>query len=271
MSALVHRLPRLPQLFADLLIKEARDRQRRRRLRFVLVGIALVAALGAYGGFKWSGGAPSVQQVEDHVASSIERAGGTTILSYRTHLSGRNPSPVHGWRDLATGRSINLGHGPAGKLATIAEWYTRMPHSPLYTIHEVDLWYASSTFVPQTFPSQTLSDPIHRCGCDPFLKTRAVRKETVLLGDERIDGQQTIHLRVTDHLMVPIRRGTKTANTFTTDIWVNSSTYLPVRLARRSNGHLGATTDYKWLPRTKTNLARVSLVIPHGFEPISKR
>jgi hypothetical protein len=53
-------------------------------------------------------------------------------------------------------------------------------------------------------------------------------------------------------------------------LWVNESTYLPVKLTWRftSGNYKGGGDDFyfAWLPPTKANLARLTVPIPPGFK-----
>jgi len=78
---------------------------------------------------------------------------------------------------------------------------------------------------------------------------------------EVVNGQTTIHLRKTKDTVV-----TKDANAMPgiseavfTDLWVNESTYLPIRIDR---------DDYSWLPPTPENLALLKPTIPEGFTQV---
>ncbi len=51
-------------------------------------------------------------------------------------------------------------------------------------------------------------------------------------------------------------------------IWVNPSTYLPVRLVVRSGFHQ-LTADITWLKPTAQNLAKLTVLIPAGFRQVS--
>jgi hypothetical protein len=75
-----------------------------------------------------------------------------------------------------------------------------------------------------------------------------------LVGTERVDGQDTIHLGGPK----PTGRG------IAVDIWVDATTYLPVRIAFVSPD-LSVTSRYTWLPRTPQNLAPFDLKPPAGF------
>jgi hypothetical protein len=46
-------------------------------------------------------------------------------------------------------------------------------------------------------------------------------------------------------------------------LWVNSATYLPMRLEEA-----GLQTDFQWLPATPANLAMLKLPVPPGFHQV---
>jgi hypothetical protein len=80
--------------------------------------------------------------------------------------------------------------------------------------------------------------------------------DIALVGQETIDGQPTFHLAFSVTRPEPS----------TTDLWINSSTYLPVHekiVVPRSHT---VTNDFTWLPRTHANLTRLTTAIPHGFK-----
>ncbi|MEU2612332.1 hypothetical protein ABZ570_12225 [Micromonospora sp. NPDC007271] len=81
-----------------------------------------------------------------------------------------------------------------------------------------------------------------------------------LLGREKVDGVEALHLRIDG----PNRL-------YRIDMWVDSTTYLPVKEIVAKGGGEGfpasarVTTTYTWLPRTGENLARLVLTPPPGF------
>jgi hypothetical protein len=77
-------------------------------------------------------------------------------------------------------------------------------------------------------------------------------------GRQRVDGIETIELTSRPDSLI--------AET----VWVNSDTYLPVRVAVRSapGGHVLQTANISWLLPTAQNLARLSVPIPARFRPV---
>ena len=78
-----------------------------------------------------------------------------------------------------------------------------------------------------------------------------------LIGAERIGDKDTHHLR-----LFATRRG------YQIDLWVDSTSYLPVRQTSTVIGGSAKpvmTSDYDWLPRTGENLAKLELTPPPGF------
>jgi hypothetical protein len=73
-----------------------------------------------------------------------------------------------------------------------------------------------------------------------------------VVGPDQVNGKPTIKLyRVPRKADVPM------------DLWVDATTYLPVRYHLRQEGPM--TFDVSWLPPTPENLAKLKTVIPPGF------
>jgi hypothetical protein len=76
----------------------------------------------------------------------------------------------------------------------------------------------------------------------------------VTSGTEQVDGVNAIKL-------TPVRPGVVTAV-----LWVNPSTYLPIRVEMEFKGRPdGRIEDVQWLPPTAANLAKLTAPIPSGF------
>ena len=119
-------------------------------------------------------------------------------------------------------------------------------------------WFTDHTAygkAPSDLPDLTDPDSVREAVADGELD---------LVGPEKVDGRDTLHLRV----FGPDR-------SYRVDMWVDSTTYLPVQEASaKSSGETGeqefpasyaVTTRYSWLPRTGENLARLVVTPPPGF------
>jgi outer membrane lipoprotein-sorting protein len=107
---------------------------------------------------------------------------------------------------------------------------------------------------PQTGPDITDADSVRKAISDGTIE---------LLGREKVDGVDTLHLRL---------YGPK--QSYRIDMWVDGTTYLPVQqTAAKGDGKAfpassTVTTKYSWLPRTEENLARLVLTPPPGFAQV---
>jgi hypothetical protein len=107
---------------------------------------------------------------------------------------------------------------------------------------------------PSSLPDITDADSVRAAIDDGKLE---------LVGQEKTDGHDTLHLRI-----YATRRG------YRVDMWVDATTYLPVRetssvigqdSGQRQPSATVVVTTYAWLPRTAENLAKLTLTPPAGF------
>ena len=92
------------------------------------------------------------------------------------------------------------------------------------------------------------------------LRTAVSCGTLTVAGRQTVDGTNTIKLTS--------RAGSPLAET----IWVDPSTYLPVRVVVRSPygpPGLQQTADFTWLPPTAQNLAKLTVPVPAGFREVS--
>lgn len=87
-------------------------------------------------------------------------------------------------------------------------------------------------------------------------------KLAITARDQQVEGQSTIEL--TGTLVPKLEQGTANAQAVPQRFWVNSTTYLPVRLETQTNGKWGNDVDYSWLPPTAENEALLTVTIPAG-------
>jgi hypothetical protein len=99
-------------------------------------------------------------------------------------------------------------------------------------------------------------------------------------GHARIDGAATTE--ISGSVTVPLAKGyAKSINEKEARVrytlWVNSTTYLPVRefgSTEAYGGSMGTTvssgvTDVQWLPPTAANIAQTLVTIPAGYQRVS--
>src|SRR5207248_1251977 len=165
-------------------------------------------------------------------------------------LGGQN---VEQWRDPAGSRWRADDIGPDGKprrtmLVTGPDDGTRTVLTVDYAGRAWWTYRLDQPDVPSDVSWIAMSD-----GPDDIRDTLR-RLSLHVVGTERLDGQETIHLGGPK----PTGRG------IAIDIWVDAATYLPVRIAIVSPD-LSVTTRYTWLPRTPENLTAFDLKPPAGF------
>jgi hypothetical protein len=89
-------------------------------------------------------------------------------------------------------------------------------------------------------------------GWPAFIREELSCGEYATAGRQRVDGMDAIKI---------------TGNKGLDTLWVNPATYLPAR-AIFTFGALRAQTDFRWLPPTPANLARLSVPVPPGFRQV---
>jgi hypothetical protein len=139
-------------------------------------------------------------------------------------------------------RGISPGHGEQTTVVVI--------------YRDATWWRAAGGGVPAR---SGLAPP--RCGPDvtigpggwpAFIREELSCGEYTADGRQRVDGMDAIKIT-----------GDKGLDT----LWVNPATYLPAR-AIFTFGRLRTQTDFRWLPPTPANLARLSVRVPAGFRQV---
>jgi hypothetical protein len=257
----------------EALFAEARERRRARRRRLAaLAAIGVATATGFFLAFFGSGGrAFTVQSVERDMAASIGRSRGL-MLSIR-HLQRGVRLRSSTLIDLATGarRDETWNSADEPQLYTIS-YLTRSLGSSMFALHQLSLWPSSRRWSPQVFQvGSSWLAPQNLCACDPTTVRfrQATHRHVALLGEQRIDGQATYHLRLS-FIGLDRTLGTAPIHVHTAfDIWVNKTSLLPVRLTFSRDGHLGYTRDYAWLRPTPARLASLRVTVPRGFHALA--
>jgi hypothetical protein len=201
-------------------------------------------------------GAPAVRDVAYVHARTIQALDGLSGYVVRTHaVSTGTGFATDGWSDAATGRRRYDTIAPSGQRRTTALISTSDP--TVVIDYENHTWWS--------YPARVVSPPTLKPGGGgdqaplSVESPEEIRKaldtgRLELLGTERIGDRETLHVRLTG-LPAPI----------TVELWVDATTYLPVREDVTKDGAGHGVTDYTWLPRTPENLAAFDVAPPAGF------
>ena len=101
-----------------------------------------------------------------------------------------------------------------------------------------------------------------------YLLNESYLRATYLAHSNVINGHAAIHGRTAIEISVPA------VSTLHILLWVDTRTYLPLRLVKLDSGATNYLEtrkiyDYQFLPATPGNLAKLTLAIPHGYQKAS--
>ena len=276
------------------LAREAHRRYQkgRRRNALAIAATGTAAALaGATAGFALTAGSPGTGPIQTtaYVVSRVSGAlAATDTIGYSTsRLSGPGttnwPTVMTGRTDIWQfgGRSRDLIDTAAGQPATDI---VRRAEGRSLVLTFID--YQSRTWTSTTIPPDQRLTPIEG---NSLCSGRASGRVQTLYGEDgksaadwrhiietglkcgaftvagrqRVDGVDAIKL--TGHKTIP-----------DSTIWVDPRSYLPVRLVShgQTEGNvaptaLTLTVDFRWLPPTRANLAKLTAPIPPGFQKVT--
>ena len=281
----------------DALIEEARARQRRRRVRLGLLGLALAAfAAGAAWILSGSPSHTRVGQIAARETAAVKRSDrfivhvSTHDYPYPGYPPGASPaarqSDTEEWVDLATGQARYINSSTRGQPSE-QQTATYLVNGGLTTgsVDTGDVFYQGRTWStysghqrPGTLPygPRTITEvTLDWLGAHPLGGSWAYR----LVGSQDIDGQPALELQTQEPKSqlasqasqasrgIPINPTfLKTQAATRWDVWISKATYLPIRERIYVATRLVETTDLKWLPPTKTNLALLHIDVPPGFK-----
>jgi hypothetical protein len=131
--------------------------------------------------------------------------------------------------------------------------------------HPDRAWWTYRVELPSDAPSGAKANASAQTAVGPFedpvdIRSAITAGQLQVLGTQLIDGQQTLQLRVTS---------APKELPGTMDLWVDSQSYLPVRLSVNKTG-TPVTQDYTWLARTPDNLAALTVIPPASFTHLDK-
>jgi len=259
--------------------------------RSVLAGAVAVAAVGALVAalvVPSGPGAASPQprtQTAAYVISHTEAAlsvpaSGNWVVHVRTSLAGRGRMVLDfgSKNSLTAQREDTWYHGPDSNGPSRTQGFgaagqpvfdSSVVQAPyLYTTTLVDyparVWWRNAQHVTRYIPTPaaqlTCGEVNDFAGTyDPTYWAADIHKalscgQYTTAGTEEVDGADAIKL-------TPVRPGLMASV-----LWVNPSTFLPVRVEGEFQGRLdGETQDVTWLPPTTANLGQLTAPIPPGF------
>ncbi len=180
--------------------------------------------------------------------------------------AGPNPTPEpdgHSvqWLDLATGKLRSVSYGLDGSIE-----FESVAGTAGGALRIDMVIYPESVWTTTTSPDIGASS--HRSDVAGSFRRMVADGVFTLVGRETIDGENVLDLR--HQVTMPAGNGPIPApvalRELTTDLWVDASTYLPVRqTTRNGTGVVTQTSTYTFVPRTAANLANLNLVVPPGF------
>jgi hypothetical protein len=221
-----------------------------------------------------TGQPPKTSVIERELANALAKSRTTLVLRVHKHGTG-TPQYVTAveWVDLATGDQRRLDYDASGRLLTVTSRSYSGKTTGSVSTRTVTVAYGSKTWSATTGTQGCGSaactaaiQALCSCDLDPFTDY-GTAPPVSLLGQPTIDQHPTFQLRFT------ITGGPLAS---TTDIWIDRSTYLPVRekvvvpqtSVKNSPPPHTVTNDFTWLPRTRANLALLTLVVPPSFKQI---
>jgi hypothetical protein len=201
-----------------------------------------------------------VAYVKTQTLNALAKASDYVMRSHATYIGGSSGDM---WVDAATQRTrydeyavdgspvqSTAASGPEGSDSTFSVDYVNR------------VWWGEKSTASKQPVKPSATHPPSLASDDPAGIRNDLAKGTLqLLGEERVDGIDTLHLRLT----------AKAAN-FAMELWVDKATFLPYKRILDKSGKMTATpteTDvYTWLPRTPANLAHLDLTAPAGFSKL---
>ncbi|HEX4520923.1 MAG TPA: hypothetical protein VH063_15185 [Gaiellaceae bacterium] len=247
----------------------------RKMLFAVAVGVSI--ALGAAGIVILAGGshtrvaiAPrTASQIKQRMLLAVSSSDDEILYAHEEKNSIENPggaSPTivpsgqtDTWEDLSTGRSRLVSYDAQGQIQTESASSTTgnvwRADFVLYFAHSWQtMLHTFSNGAPTPAGSEGLAD---------IFRNQDAKGAFTLVGTGMIGGESVLHLR--RPWTIPFPGGASALAPTSIDVWVDATTYLPVRQEIHAGPAVINRTVYSWLPRTAANLEKLNLVIPPGF------
>jgi len=181
-----------------------------------------------------------------------------------------NGSRAESWDDPLAQRTRQISFDQAGRI--VNESATRLNGRT-----QISTWvdYAGRNWILDraSLPASAAHDQDGAAAVAADYRRGVATGVAKVMGNATVDGRATLHLRQITKVPATPSGGPTTgmpAQRFQIDAWVDPTTYLPVRL-RTENAGTWTETKETWLPRTRSNLAELTVVIPAGFRKLHEQ
>ena len=216
-------------------------------VRRVVLAAAASAALGVIGSAAASG--PTVAQIKAAIAMHSDNFVLANSFTTGGHAPGR------GWIDLKTGAGRWVS--ATGKLLELQSVAPDAHDSTLVVVTDTYVNYTNRTWYRTKREEST---KIARPRVIDPLVTALPGVQFRLLGVDRVEGQQTYHLRSTYFPYLAYKAARL-------DVWFSTDQDYLIRFTHTTKGgNVIQRIDNRWLPRTSANLALLTMAIPKGFK-----
>jgi hypothetical protein len=192
--------------------------------------------------------------------------------------------------------TVSTSGGPPVARGVIQDWWWPAKPAPGQQVHLLTVANGRQIAVTFTEPAPPLAGPLLQSipasglSIDPASKTwstisryvysgvvaetsryllnESYLRATYLAHSKVINGHAAIHGRSAIEISVPA------VPTLRILLWVDTQSYLPLRLVKLDSGAANypetrKVYDYQFLPATPANLAKLTLTIPHGYQKAS--
>jgi hypothetical protein len=183
-----------------------------------------------------------------------------THIRMRVRLGGES-SRMEVWQDTTTGDQRVIGRkAPDAPRVDMSYDVDGDRVVSTYVDHDRRVWWRETQArldVPDDEAARKGAGPLGDFSPEGLRRSLRAGDFTVV-GEERLGGRDTVHLRVTD-----------VATYGGYDLWVDAGSYVLVRRVvdeQRDDPDFRVQEDYAYLPRTGAVLAELKLVVPRGFE-----
>jgi hypothetical protein len=202
-------------------------------------------------------GAPTAAVIEQRVATSLARSRNLIVYTVRVQqrAQGLNRGRYPDWIDLTTGQQKALVLSPAGRLqhaslfsnVSPAKSQNQSQNRISGVVTNVD--YREQVWTRKTQQHLAMFDSGGKCSVCSRLSDGGYK----FIGSTTIDRRPSFLFR-------------QSSFPSTDELWIDRSTYLPLREQDSDSRGTVSSIQYQWLARTTRNRARFTLSVPSAFK-----